>query len=799
VTRLRDDQLFSSAGDVPRGTANIYGILHEGEAYVEAVEANLSLGLVKREFLSNLARERLRGVSPALRPHIERELQSRKRAVQDDKGYWRIVETDPIVALHGLYDDGDRALHLVGLPSDSPSLQSGPTGELLQVMLGWLAKRYGHEAGEISYGAGPVPYLDYEVCMLTEIPGIFDTAKRLGILLDPDWGLADAEKKMAMFPTSVLMVNYRNLDIRREIESQLGSKEDAFVSDKPFSLVQGDKVVMSLDATPFFVVNTTGRNWVSVARRLLQVMLERQFVAKMFRAEASDQYAEGQVQSDLVRGQAKIDIDIGRDPANVMGELMQADWKAPRTAQTEKAVAKYGVEPESAGAELVRKFILLAKMPDFGKRDRLFYYVARRPAGAQLLHEDLFAQFFVTMKAVSAGEKELVLLGAYYHFPEKVFAVFGFEGVSTEKTLDVQSKVLSQSVYEADLVRRMKNPDASYLSKKQELDGEIVGQATKFLGLSDPNELRNAMESPVLIKPLSAFPFAYSEVRAEFELEGLAYQDIDVILVVDSQKPGVTGGYVRADAAKPGFSSQFDIFRPPFIMLNVFNHALRDEEVLTKTLVHEGTHYRDDLLVRAGKADQSMMYSPQQQGQSLEDLLYYLNEYLSKSPTEVRAWSAESAFGLKAMDVKKLERGRAFYKKKMLADHLGQELQSLSLVADAKAGSDKVMVSSDDMRYMTAEAADIVDGTGGPDQYYEYGTKNFDTVRIVGTSPEGELTVSPALHRDYLVRNDAAVICPPLEQPEMRWEKEKLYSAIIDKAFDSVIEASRQAKPASGA
>ena len=796
MPRLRDDQLFSSAGDSPRQTANIYGILRDGEAYVEAIEANLSLGLVKREFLARILSELMKDVNPAIRHSVERDLQSKRRAVQDENGYWRIVENEPIdAALHGMYDDGDRILHLVGLPSDSPSLLSGPMGELLQVMLEWLAKRYGHDTGDVNFSSGPIPYLDYEVCLLTEIPGIFDTATRLGVNLDPEWGLVDEDKVMKTFPTSVLMANYANLDVRHEIETQLGKKDDAFVSDKPFSLVKGGKVVLSLDAVPFFVVNTHGRNWISVARRLLQVMLEKQFIAKMFQADMSEPYSEGRVQSELVRGQTKIDIDIGRDPANIMGEFMQADWQSPRTVQTEKAVAKYGVEPESDLAEIIRKFILLAKLPEFNKKDRLFYYVAKRPLGSVPSNEALFAQLFVVMNVVPAEDRELVLLGAYYHFPDKVFKAFGFEEVSTEKTLDVKSKVLSQSPYEDNLVRRMQNPDASYLSKKQEMDEEIIRQATNFLGLSDPNELRNAMETPIFVKMLSDFPFAYSEVRAEFEREGLPYKDIDVILVVDVQKPGVTGGYAHADQdVKQVFSSQFDIFRLPYIMLNVYNHALRNEEVLTKTLVHEGTHYRDDLLVKAGKADKSLMYSPQQQGSSLEELLSYLNEYLSKSPTEFRAWSAESAFGLRAMDAKKLERGRAFYKKKMLSDHLGQELQSLPLAADAKAGDDKVRVSLDDMRYMTAERANIVDAMGGPDQYYEHGTKNFDTVEIVVASPEGELSIQPPLSRDYLVQNDAMVICPPMGQPEVRWEKERLYSAIIDSAFDSVIEASRKAK-----
>jgi hypothetical protein len=377
---------------------------------------------------------------------------------------------------------------------------------------------------------------------------------------------------------------------------------------------------------------------------------------------------------------------------------------------------------------------------------------------------------------------------SYYSFPEEALELFGFLDVGDQKIYNQKTKVLSSSIqYAARLLNPRSKRDPELEARLPELASQLSDMIVGRYG-----DVENRIDEPVIVRSMSSFPMAYAEVREMFREKGLEYRDIRVVLVYDIQNPGVVGGYVPMSEAAVQQQLSIGQFPPPVIQLNVINRRLRNISDAVEVLVHEGSHYIDDIMVTEGLADKSRMFNPEPPRGGLDDMIRYLREYLSQSPTEFDAHAAMPFLHLKFVDAEILRDNRFMLKKRLLETlFLDAETEKIPLSGDVQAGAEILPVDLRATLDIMNEMVDVVDNDRNPERHYQTGESGYDTVQVTGVADDQSgVTIQPPLSSSYYMADGAAISFPAAQSTEVRGESELLYSRIIDHAFELALQRS---------
>jgi len=797
VGSIKTNILFSEfAPSNMAACLNIYGILYQNDLFVNAIEANLSLEVVKQKFVAQMLKKQIDAmpghVPQKVKNSLKNQIGGRRKVIVDERGR-KFVENEGgqiRAALQVLYDRKTGYLHVVNSSFSSAVRSNNIEGKLQHLLLSgiirWVSREYDRKVEDMSVVSGPIPFQDYEIHYLSEFPGVYSTAERVGVKIDPEEDIR------------LLLVNFGNQDMKRMVEDQLGTSDVPTISlTDAFRYEEGDREVIRVNP-PFVLVNSQNKNYPTILKEVLSAMVREG--AETALAQSTDEPEKAkEVGLEYLQDVARIRRDGGLEFADQMYNSILQYLDAcpvPETEWIRHAMEKFGIESgdDPQLANFFKTFLLYRGMHD-PARDRdvyeqLFYYFVKLGEDGGIENEKLFEQLFsvVDRRGLPSGGMALTL-ASYYSLPAEVLSFFGFSDVADQKIFNTNTRVLSSSTtYAARELQGRGSRDPEMRAEIPELEHDLA----TGLGQQYGNDIDNRVHEPIMVRSLASFPMAYAEVQQMFRDRGVPFRDIRIVLAYETQNPGILGGYSPMNPDAERQALELGRFPPPVIVLNIYNRKLRNIDNIAEVLIHECSHFIDDLMIQQGLAEQSRMFNPERPRGGLDDMIRYLREYLGKSPTEFDAHAMMPYAHLKLMDAEYLRENRYALKKRLLATlFIGEDRYVVPLNGDAAAGDDLLSIDVLQVGDLLQQQVDVVDRDRNPSAYFGTGVKGYETVQIVGLHPDkGDVRISPPLASPFYVADGAAISSPPSDPVELREEREVLYSRIIDHAFDLALDKS---------
>jgi len=757
--------------------------MFDGDLNVVMLDANLSLAVVVRQFLDNVVKREMTALpSGTSNPNVIKSIKNRilgeKKIIKDQRGYWRQIETGGGVsgALQVLYDADTHYIHMVG-NSYSPYVKANNNegqvqNEIMSGIVRWVADKFDTSPSHLSLVSGPIPFKDYEVHTLEEFPGVHDIARRMDLNID-------FEKA-----PQVLLLDYSNHNIVNMVEEQFGSDKDSFFSDSyPFRYVDDNGKEIVRVNPPFILVNSYGKNVPTILRNVLDIMIDMKYRINLHR----NPDGEGREKSklELLHDKIRVKMDIGDELGDVMFQFVRNNLDLPydHMPQTDlftDRISSMGLEDSPQMRNFASIFMIFRTMYSPRKNSNLFnkvyYYTAISNPGDEIQHRQLFDQLFSISKSAIVDDQKHEVLASYYSFPPEAVELFGFETVPDQKVFDTSNRHLTTSPY------YFTDGDGS----TDQSDAMVADVVSKSYGAYHDNT-----NTPGMVRTLSSFPVVYSEIMNMFESRGVQYKDINVILIYDPDNPNMVGGYYKDVTGAEEALSKYGNYKPPIIVLNIYSKSLQSMDKVAEVLIHEASHYADDLMVMQGLADPSIMFNPKPSDNTLDDMLRYMRQYLSESPTEFNAHAMMPYLSLSMADAEYLKRNRFPLKAKLLKSlFIDTDSIETPTIEDAVAGSVEIKIDPS-MISKLSDAISISTSLGTRDRFFQSGVNDFESFAVTSSDPStGVVQISAPLSKDYPA--GSGVSSPAIESLELRGEREVLYSKIIDHGFDMAIETAKK-------
>jgi len=647
---------------------NIYAISYadvgSDKPHTEVINtaANLSLSVVVKRFVNDKVKEILDGYSesrrsnPLLAENVKKMVEGIKTYKQDENGFWTedVKKGGVRGAVQVFYAEGKIHLIKSGYAVDK-SVYDG----LISGVSEWISDNFGQEA-TVADSLSIVPFMDYEVHMLSErdFPGLYGMARQVGISID----------QVDVSGRPVALIDFSKKEVADLVSVQLGGKTGNFI-ERENTLVINETVTI---APPFIVTNSAGSNISSIMRNILALLVDdvgfaQERLTEMIDSGMDREEAIGVVSVDRFENMCRMELGTGMASfgdlmyRTVSSEMSGEGWMPVTDDVNRKMV---NLETEGEGVEkFLAAFSNVKKCFDAGNQaNKSFYYSVSVPSGFKLKNEKLFRKIFLFGGRLS---DERHLLMSYFCLPSEALALFGYGQVDDIKEYDPTVNTLTMPMAFAMDDRRSQDDVVTEAEKSVE----------KQLIESKNGPTRDVSEYPGCVLSLKSIPMIYAECKPMFDSRGVEFKEIPVILLMMPENRGVLGGYVSprkvTESQGAELMKQFAGFTPPLIMINLSAPGM-DMDKVSDVIVHEVSHYIDDLLVMDNKADPSIMNVNKVPETSLENAIANIKSYLA-SPTEDKAHQMEVNIHLSKMNAEFVRKHRAIIMRKLMGLFVNQK------------------------------------------------------------------------------------------------------------------------------
>jgi len=373
-----------------------------------------------------------------------------------------------------------------------------------------------------------------------------------------------------------------------------------------------------------------------------------------------------------LRDKMRLAYYTGRDLGNMTYQLLlQKSFVNFSSSERERILQALGTEEDAENKESIDLLCFMDMMLQiysnitsskignpFDKR----YYTTTHAA------EIKYPEMFGALCEIVEEKNGMYLIRSSFNMPPEIFAMFGIPKVSDMYTLDPASSTLTSNLsYQIDRTRR--NWTAPLGSTPNTLTRSMYEDAQNMVP-----EVEDRHREAIMVHGLSSIPACNVPAQGMFNRRGVEFRDIMIILVQNPQNRGMLGGFASA-RENPNPVSMFKNvapFKPPFIMLNILAPGMATVEDRVSIILHEVSHFVDDILVSEGRADPRIMKIPASpQTPEVAEQMRYWQDYLDKTPTEVAAHAEEVYFHLSMYDYDYALRNKAAIRKKVVEEILG--------------------------------------------------------------------------------------------------------------------------------
>jgi len=773
---------------------NIYVALHDDNVIITTRNINLSLAYIEDSFISKVVNDRLKEMygnrkpDPAIARSVRMDVMGRKSMVKDKQGYWHAERLGGLDAtVHMMYDreTGNAYYISANFPQgEDAELNALKRSKIHNKVSEWIGENNEDDSLETSfYPNAPIPYQDYEIHRISDYIGVYNYIQRTGLPLD-----LDGNEK-------VLLVDCRDQRMLKLAKDTVGyDGRDFECVNSSFSYVDDDGKEAFKVTPPFYFINTEGKGVAAVTRSIVTLLMDDLYDAAIDAASGNFDIMS-KISLSRVKNEILMDIDIGKNLGEIMhGRISdsisgnggpeidnEASW-VPRLTE------RFGLEGNDILINFMKTLFSMTDMFKKSENEKLYsktyYYIAKRTS--EIEYEDFFGTIFNVVDTAEDGINTFDILSSWYSVPEGVLMAFGYESACDQKVYDHNSGILTSSL---EYCYRTIDPefefDSDYVRNRVPLYtkvSEIVEES--FEG----DQITNNIDMFASVQMLEDYPMVYSEVKDMFADRNLPYRPIPVILLYDKENPGTLGGFYPAyTGGNPALSERGMV--PPYITLNIFSRSNRDSNRIVEILIHEASHYIDDIMVNEGIESKDIMFNPER-AKTQADMERFWKEYLA-SPTEFTAHLMQTLSNLKYFNREVVAADREALKSKFLRTLYMRILENTIPIAQDIAPGDSsirvtpdILVSNSDL---VGSHVDIVE-KGSVERYFSTGVQEFDTVGITGTDEdEVAFIVDKPLTFGALVANGAVMSIPTVGDINLHGVRAELYGDIIDKAFDLYI------------
>jgi hypothetical protein len=777
---------------------NIYAISYANPGsdvpHTEVLDrvANLSLSVVVRKFINAEIEKLLETVPPSSRREPSVKTLARKKVVevekthaQDENGMW--VESGARGGVRGaiqvLYDRSNNVVYRIG---SGYLLGKNVSDILMKDVTRWIVDNFKLNSTP-TYSNAPVPFMDYEIHSLCEhdFPGMYAMARRVGV--DVYAGdLADRP---------VLMADFDNERMAELVSSQVGSVNEGaiIVRDKPLTI--GEWSGSSKDVSrhgvklspPYMIVNSSGKSITSIMYHVLvSLVVDMEGRAKKYydlvKSGVDQDLAVKTIGVEVFKDKCKIALGTG---TKTFGEIMYdtmddqmgdgESWM-PISDRAKKAVAAMGLVGDDV-LKFLTTFLNVRDVFDMkGDGKHIYYYAVKAPKSGLVVNKLLAVEIFTFVSEPFPG---IHILRSFFGLPEKAFNVFGYDGLVDVKEFDPSTNNITGFIpFEFD--EKLND------NKKTNVDKEIHDKEILIIRKLHGKEVRDLSAYPGKVISIKTIPPVYVECKKMFEDRGVDFKDISIILTLMPNDKGTLGGYISprqlTDKSRAELLKNFGGIEPPLILINMASHGMNMDKV-SDVIIHEVSHYIDDLLVISGKADPDSMKPPVQVDRStLAGLLENTKNYLS-SPTEATAHAMESYTHLSKMDAEYVRKNRFFLMKKLMEQFIPPS-KKYFLSKDREKGVSNLTFNSLIPANLVGMHAKVMENRDAEEN------SGYQVIIESVRSNSATLAGLP-VEKEYLVSDGAYMIAPYDMGDEMRAAQQEGYYKIINRVFDMVLKNSR--------
>jgi len=665
--------------DERNGLLDVYAFLVGSDVYIEVLRVRLSLAVAKAKFISSMVDREMQKLPSSLRKSpSRREVVSRKfaprREFVEENGAYVVKETGGSVGawLYMVYDSEMSRMNLS--PESTPSLEVQENTEsgvmnttLLNAVTDWTSEYFGAPRENLEFVSGPVPFTDYQIHTLSEYPIIYQMA-------------ADLKMSIRMFDQmNILLIDFNSKNGEKtEIFTNLEGKIPGFDGTKEVFMVggfvagqamggerfvyeHGGKPVFSLEP-PFYIVNRSDKRPIGIANLLLSDIIES-------RAGSGVSSPESRLRDKL-----RLSYYMGQDLGNTTYRLIyDGHFKSVQSTQREAIVRALGIEESGENADALDLLGFLDMMMN------VYHDISSSALG-----NPFDKSYYVTVEAGDVKNPEMFdaiceivdeqdgmyLVRSSFNMPPEVYAMFGLPKVSDMYTLDPASSTVTENLsYRVDSRKNKRDWTASSGTTTRAIVKSMREDAERVLpGVEDRHD------EALLVHGLSSIPACNVPAQNMFSRRGIQFQDILIILVHNDRDKGTLGGFagMRQNPNPISMFKNIRPFQPPFIMLNLLAPGMRTIEDRISVILHEVSHFIDELMITDGLADPSVMNIVKQpQTSAVAEQMRYWQEYLGKSPTEIDAHAEEAYYYLSMYDYDYAMRNKAAIGKKIVKEILG--------------------------------------------------------------------------------------------------------------------------------
>jgi hypothetical protein len=620
---------------------NIYAISYvdpmrrDGVASTSVLDrsANLSLAIIVRKFVANEVSAilskypRSRASDPTVINAVRKKVEGIKSLVKDENGMWveSVANGGITGAIQVLYDARAKVVHPIGYGYSSV----GTTYDTLVAdVVEWIRDELGEQA-TVAQASSPVPFMDYEVHSLCEqdFPGIYSATKRIGIKF--------ATGDLAGRP--VLLADFSNGMVARLIKDQLGKDERNFIErEKILSIDKWEGPSGETEhgvrlTPPYLVVNSAGKSVTTMTKTVIHLVMND---ITADHAKYEDLIAGGMDEDDAInsltaerfRDICRLNLGFGTASFgdlmySSVREQMSPDGWMPVTQEIEKIMQSLGLSGQDVARFLSGFMNVRAAFDIKSLEKKVYYYTLSVDSGFQIRNKPLFDKIFSFVSEISP---DLHLVSSYFCLPPEALAVFGYAGIRSLKEYDPSLHTLSLAMQFARDTR-----------ERQELShAESAGELTKIKSMV--GEVIDVSTYPGHVINILTIPSVYAECKRMFDARDVEFSNIPIVLLMMSDHPEIGGGYISprniTESDGRRMMQQFAGFKPPLIMINMSSEGM-DFDKVSDVIIHEVSHYIDDLLVMSGRRGEEIMAAPPIAEQNHPS---FLKRYL-ETPTEETA------------------------------------------------------------------------------------------------------------------------------------------------------------------
>jgi len=657
------NEVFGQQPHKDTSTINFYLFLSNGEYWVETIDTNYPMGYIESEFTKQL-------------------ISMNTAEYGTDQSVLTILRKrlTPTSALHLIFDRDKADLYL---SEDNKQLLKANRGEdgyriatlALKALGGWLVSDdqpktnlFGElDKSSLSLVSNNKFWINknFSIYSLMDLPAIISSLENSG----KEW--------KGMETASIFIFDYNDEQIREVMEKQIGNgflDRDASLCLLNFNI--GRFEVQS----PSIIVDSNEKGIFEIQNAIKDVLLKKIGVTglPLMKARSEAAFNSGYSVQDIYYTSFK---DAEHDQA--ISNAFNSGPNKEAKAKMAKIFKDYKI---FLGDTEMRNFLLsffifkeIFPLSDAAKQYKTFFTIIgmAKPPGApgrnpSVNNQEVFDAIFTAVGDPVVGEDKLYyLISSRFCFPKRVFSLFFNVNDSSDATMhDViefnqkNGMVSGYSLTEGESDTTQDEKAFYNLKVAPHMQKAVIAK----LG----DKVRdNRVDEKVMIKSLSEFPDAHSQILQSFESYGVEYQDINVIMTFSPGEAGQVAGYASNtfnDQEAVSLARGHRDFKMPFIIMNTASPQVSNREKMTSILIHEADHYLHDMLILKGELDKSFndIKGGSDAKTHKEQIQNHL-EYL-RSPSETEAHTVEALSVLRAFSVPYLIKNWHTIKSKIIAE-----------------------------------------------------------------------------------------------------------------------------------